>query len=81
MADRQRICITLSEQTKAITEQLKTDTDADSISEVIRNAIRLAYSVSVANRAGAKVLIERADGSRMTLGMSPVVPIDPTDGA
>lgn len=67
---KERMSITVSKKTKEMVSQLKESSDADSDSEVIRNSIRLAFSVLVADRSGSKLILESPDGEKVALTVS-----------
>lgn len=60
---KERLNITISKLTQDLINELRTATDADSDSEVIRNAVRLSYAINEATKEGAKLIIEASDGT------------------
>lgn len=64
---KNRYSVTLSENTANMIRELKESTDADSDSEVFRNAIRLSYAILEAQKSGATLVLEDEDGIRTFL--------------
>lgn len=65
---KERLNITVSKLTMDMISELRDSTDADSDSEVIRNCIRLGYSMLLASRSGADLVVEK-DGERTKIEM------------
>jgi hypothetical protein len=63
---RERYSITLSKKSSEAFDWLKTATDADTDSEVIRNALRLHYVLLQRHLAGDAFFIRKADGGELT---------------
>lgn len=59
---RARLSITLSQKSASAFAWLKDVTDADTDSEVIRNALRLHYALLKKHAEGASLLIKEKDG-------------------
>lgn len=84
-SDRTRITISLSERTMMAFDELKRLTDADTDSEVFRNALRLHAALLHAHIAGDTLLIRRKNESE-TSAVALFIPIDdanpnrPTNG-
>lgn len=66
---KERFSITLSKRSAEMVRELKESTDADTDSEVIRNAIRLSYSIMLAQKSGARLCVEDAEGTKLSLPM------------
>lgn len=62
--ERRRLSITLSPKTAEAFEWLKLRTDADTDSEVIRNALRVHYVLLQAAEKGEKFFVHDKDGER-----------------
>lgn len=71
---KERMSITVSKKTKEMVSDLKESTDADSDSEVIRNCVRLAYAVLVADKSGSKIFLENTDGEKVVLSVGGGLP-------
>lgn len=74
MASAIRFSITLSEKTADMLGALREETDATSDSEVFRNAIRLAFSVMEAQKAGYDVAIKNKEGNAAPLSVLTAMP-------
>lgn len=61
-ARKRKITISLSERSLAALEELRQATDADSDSEVFRNALRLHLTLVRAHTAGVRIFMRREDG-------------------
>jgi hypothetical protein len=58
---KKKITISLSEKTLRALDELRTVTDADTDSEVFRNALRLHLALIRAHAAGVELLMKRKD--------------------
>jgi len=67
---KSRMSLTLSSRTGEMISQLRASTDADSDSEVVRNSIRLAFSVLTAAEQGSRVFVESPDGERTAVSLA-----------
>lgn len=67
---KQLVSINLSNQTRGYVAKLRASTNADSDSEVIRNCIRLAYSILMASDQGSNITITNPDGTLIDITMS-----------
>jgi len=54
---KERYSITLSKQTEKLLEELKEFTDAETVTEVFRDSLRLSYLVMSAQKKGLRVEI------------------------
>ncbi len=61
-ARKRKITISLSEKSLRALHELRSATDADTDSEVFRNALRLHLALIRAHEAGVKLLMKKDDG-------------------
>ena len=54
---KERYSVTLSKQTEALLEELKDFTDAETVTEVFRDSLRLSYLIMNAQKKGLRVEI------------------------
>lgn len=73
--ERERFSITLSPSAAKAFHELKTLTDADTDSEVFRNALRLHISLVRAYRDGKKIYLE-TDGDKSLIPVNLFAPVD-----
>ena len=76
-AGKERYSITLSHQSGALLEELKDFTDAETVTEVFRDSLRLSYLIMKAQKEGLRVEIRdpASPKSRPSLiGVGEVIP-------
>lgn len=72
-----RYTVALSEKSEKILEELKDFSDAETITEVIRDALRLSYAVMVAQKEGLRLELcdpKKPEDRKVLAGFSQLLP-------